>query len=56
MDIPILGFIGNGINKTVNITENTTVLHNEIIENRIVLISLNVSKEYNFKLSTLFTP
>ena len=33
MDIPILGFIGNGIDSTVNIIENTTVLNNEIIAN-----------------------
>jgi DNA-directed RNA polymerase subunit L len=49
MDIPMLGFIGNGIDTTVNITENTTVLNNEIIANRIALIPLNVSEEYNDK-------
>jgi DNA-directed RNA polymerase subunit L len=49
MDIPMLGFIGNGIDNTVNITENTTVLNNEIIANRIALIPLNVSEEYNDK-------
>tara|TARA_B000000477_G_scaffold35860_1_gene30635 strand:- start:4767 stop:5768 length:1002 start_codon:yes stop_codon:yes gene_type:complete len=49
MDIPILGFIGNGIDTTVNIIENTTVLNNEIIANRIALIPLDVSEEYNDK-------
>ena len=49
MDIPILGIIGNGIDSTVNIIENTTVLNNEIIENRIALIPLNVTEEYNDK-------
>ena len=49
MDIPILGFIGNGIDSTVNIIENTTVLNNEIIANRIALIPLEVSEEYNDK-------
>ena len=49
MDIPILGIIGNGIDSTVNITENSTVLNNEIIENRIALIPLNVTEEYNDK-------
>ena len=49
MDIPILGFIGNGIDTTVNIIENTTVLNNEIIANRIALIPLEVSEEYNDK-------
>jgi DNA-directed RNA polymerase alpha subunit len=49
MDIPILGFIGNGIDTTVNIIENTTVLNNEIIANRIALIPLEVSEEYNNK-------
>lgn len=49
MDIPILGFIGNGIDTTVNIIENTTVLNNEIIANRIALIPLNVSEDYNNK-------
>lgn len=47
MDIPILGFIGNGIDSTVNIIENTTVLNNEIITNRIALIPLDVSEKYN---------
>jgi DNA-directed RNA polymerase alpha subunit len=47
MDIPILGFIGNGIDTTINIIENTTVLNNEIIANRIALIPLDVSEEYN---------
>ena len=47
MDIPILGFIGNGIDTTVNIIENTTVLNNEIITNRIALIPLDVSEKYN---------
>jgi len=47
MDIPILGFIGNGIDSTVNIIENTTVLNNEIISNRIALIPLDVSEKYN---------
>ena len=47
MDIPILGFIGNGIDSTVNIIENTTVLNNEIITNRIALIPLDVSQQYN---------
>jgi len=47
MDIPILGFIGNGIDTTVNIIENTTVLNNEIIANRIALIPLDISEEYN---------
>lgn len=49
MDIPILGFIGNGIDTTVNIIENTTVLNNEIISNRIALIPLDVSEKYNDK-------
>ena len=49
MDVPMLGFIGNGNDTTVNITENTTVLNNEIIANRIALIPLNVSEEYNDK-------
>lgn len=49
MDIPILGIIGNGIDSTVNIIENTTVLNNEIIENRIALIPLNITEEYNDK-------
>ena len=49
MDIPILGIIGNGIDSTVNITENSTVLNNEIIENRIALIPLNVDEGYNDK-------
>lgn len=49
MDIPILGFIGNGIDTTVNIMENTTVLNNEIITNRIALIPLDVSEKYNDK-------
>mgnify|MGYP000754815759 FL=1 len=49
MDIPILGFIGNGIDSTVNIIENTTVLNNEIIANRIALIPLEVSEQYNDK-------
>jgi len=49
MDIPILGFIGNGIDSTINIIENTTVLNNEIIENRIALIPLDVSEAYNDK-------
>ena len=49
MDIPILGFIGNGIDTTVNIIENTTVLNNEIITNRIALIPLDVSEKYNDK-------
>lgn len=49
MDIPILGFIGNGIDSTVNIIENTTVLNNEIIANRIALIPLDVSEAYNDK-------
>jgi len=49
MDIPILGFIGNGIDSTINIIENTTVLNNEIIANRIALIPLDVSEEYNDK-------
>ena len=49
MDIQILGFIGNGIDSTVNIIENTTVLNNEIIANRIALIPLEVSEEYNDK-------
>jgi DNA-directed RNA polymerase subunit L len=49
MDIPILGFIGNGLDSTVNIIENTTVLNNEIISNRIGLIPLDVSEEYNDK-------
>ena len=49
MDIPILGVIGNGIDSTVNIIENNTVLNNEIIENRIALIPLNVIEEYNDK-------
>ena len=49
MDIPILGFIGNSIDTTVNIIENTTVLNNEIITNRIALIPLDVSEKYNDK-------
>ena len=47
MDIPILGFIGNGIDSTVNIIKNTTVLNNEIIANRIALIPLDITEEYN---------
>lgn len=49
MDIPMLGFIGNGIDTTINIIENTTVLNNEILSNRIALIPLNVTEEYNDK-------
>jgi|TARA_B100000497_G_C7654370_1_gene393820 DNA-directed RNA polymerase subunit L len=49
MDIPILGFIGNGIDSTVNIIKNTTVLNNEIIANRIALIPLDITEEYNDK-------
>lgn len=49
MDIPILGIIGNGTDSTVNIIENTTVLNNEIIENRIALIPLNITEDYNDK-------
>jgi DNA-directed RNA polymerase alpha subunit len=47
MDIPILGFIGNGSDTTVNIIENNTVLNNEIIQNRIALIPLHISETYN---------
>jgi len=49
MDIPILGIIGNGVDSTINIIENSTVLNNEIIENRIALIPLNVTEDYNDK-------
>jgi len=49
MDIPILGFIGNGIDSTVNIIKNTTVLNNEILANRIALIPLDITEEYNDK-------
>ena len=49
MDIPILGVIGNGVDSTINIIENSTVLNNEIIENRIALIPLNVTEDYNDK-------
>ncbi len=49
MDIPILGFIGNGIDSTVNIIKNTTVLNNEILANRIALIPLDITEDYNDK-------
>jgi DNA-directed RNA polymerase subunit L len=44
-DIPILGFkIDENL---INIEENTTSLNNEIISNRIALIPINISEEYN---------
>ena len=47
MDIPILGFNGSGIDTSINIVENTSVLNNEIISNRIALIPLNIDESYN---------
>lgn len=47
MDIPVLGFVRSGIDTSVDIIENNTVLNNEFLIDRIAAIPLNITEEYN---------
>tara|TARA_Y100000389_G_C17471316_1_gene531435 strand:+ start:3469 stop:4512 length:1044 start_codon:yes stop_codon:yes gene_type:complete len=42
-EIPIVGFVGEGIELSIKIDKNTTPLNNEIIENRISMIPIYLS-------------
>lgn len=42
-DIPIVGFIGEGSELSINIIENETPLNNEILQNRISMIPIHLS-------------
>ena len=46
-DIPIVGFLGNSDENSIEITDNTTVLTNEQIKERISMIPINIEDNYN---------
>lgn len=46
-DIPIVGFLGNSDENTIEITDNTTVLTNEQIKERISMIPIHIEDTYN---------